>query len=57
MYKVVGIVKNGIKVEFYKGNEEIIFQTEEEAEQFIEDAQRDNVFPENYKLIVKKTGI
>ncbi|SDK34356.1 hypothetical protein [Sediminibacillus albus] len=54
MYKVVGIVKAGIEVEFFQQNKELVFPTYEEAVDFIEETKRKKMLPENYQLVIEK---
>ncbi|WP_153464545.1 MULTISPECIES: hypothetical protein [Sediminibacillus] len=56
MYKVTGLVKGGIRVEFYQDNKELLFDTYDEAAAFIEKTKQENALPDNYQLLIEEVA-
>ncbi|WP_199868444.1 hypothetical protein [Virgibacillus senegalensis] len=56
MFKVTGLAKGGIRIEFYQDNEQLVFESYEEATAFIEKAKKENTLPDNYQLIIEEVA-
>ncbi|WP_430790073.1 hypothetical protein VBD025_05510 [Virgibacillus flavescens] len=54
MYKIVGIGKNDIEIELSNEKEAIIFDSEEDASNFLNKINREETLPDGYKLLIRK---
>lgn len=54
LYRIVGVDEQHVIIEFRKNNEEMTFQTYEEAEKYLYQIKQEGIIPDQYKLEIKK---
>ncbi|CDQ38237.1 MULTISPECIES: hypothetical protein [Virgibacillus] len=54
MYKIIAIGTNNVRAKLAIDEEEMIFETYEEAEQFLQETDKANILPDNYQLVIEE---
>ncbi|UOQ45337.1 hypothetical protein MUN89_05150 [Halobacillus salinarum] len=54
IYRIIGVDHHHIVIEFRKNNAEILFHSYEEAEEYLQRIQQENVIPEKYQLKIQE---
>ena len=55
-YRIIGVEKKQIVLEFMKNNEEIIFDTYEEAEKYLKKIIQEAIIPSKYTLKIAEVN-
>lgn len=53
MYKVVGIVKDSIRIEFSNKEQPVVFSTKEEAAKFKQYIKENEICPDGCELVIE----